>query len=77
MRIFSSELKEVHCGEWYMEDAVYDAWRTEMGFLEFTSQSIRVVPVGGILVVRIEPVSEKRAILSGYIQYKPGIFYKP
>ena len=77
MKIYSEELVKIHEGSWYMEEAMYDAWRAEMGFLELIGTSDRFVPVGGIKVIRIDPMSEKRAILLGYIHYKPGIFYKP
>lgn len=71
------ELKNVHTGKWFFTSDVYDKFKEDTGFLDMTSGTTVVIMLAALNIYKIEDISEKRAILSGYIEYKPGMFYKP
>ena len=64
------ELKNVHVGDTSEEYEKYSV-------LDFTDQRKALLMAFNLRIYRIPPMTTKRAILLGYTQYKPGIFYKP
>lgn len=71
------ELKNVHKGDWFFTPEVYEEFKEVTSFLDYTYLGTKVIPLANFKIYEIDHITTKRAILLGYTQYKPGMFYKP
>lgn len=73
----AQELRNVHEGDWFLTPKVYEEFKEVTSFLDYTYLGTKVIPVFEFRIYKIDPMTPKRAILLGYTEYKPGMFYKP